>query len=154
MAKVRFDQETRDNKILRDKLGLYLRLEFALQGLGEKALTVEHLAAFNAFKQKEDVVFAYELQIEEPPEIAEAWRHLDALPNAIVQELRTIRQALHKWTTALKGHANNAKFTPSHVTRPDNPTWDVAKQAQASQKACGKAIDQLSAAIKKITEQS
>jgi hypothetical protein len=100
MAKVRLDREIADREVLRKKLSLYLKLEFALEQLAIQAGTVEIFTRWKLVSG-EQTVSLEQMQIAEPGEITEAWNYLDVFPMKTIQEMRIIRTSLRKSANAL-----------------------------------------------------
>jgi len=92
-AKVRYDQEVAAKEALRQKLALLLKLEFALRQLIDKARGTKFMFASAIPGQ---TFSARDFDIEEPPELEEAWASLDIFPRHLIGEIRNVRNSLRK----------------------------------------------------------
>jgi hypothetical protein len=88
MAKVRLDEDIAAETLRRKKLGLFTRLEFALDRLHEEAYGREGLTEKGPIDRK---VTLQQMRIAMPPELEEAWRNLEMFPRPVVEALAAIR---------------------------------------------------------------
>lgn len=95
MSKVRQDREAVEREIFRKRLGLYLKIEFAMRLLLDEARSLDAHLAFGPVGCTIEVSVD-EFRLTEPPELDEAWEYLDVFPAELVQELRTIRNGLRE----------------------------------------------------------
>ena len=149
MAKVMLDREIADREVLRKKLSLYLKLEFALQVLGSEASVVVNSTEWIFNRNKS--VTVEELKIAEPQEIGEAWNYLDVFPMQTIKELRIIRATLRKCAITLNGHPPGTKWTVEIGVMKNYPVQVINNFAKEIRNACKAAVEQLSTAVQAIT---
>jgi len=102
MEKVNLDRELSDRDTLRRKLGIYLKLEFALQLLGADPGKIANKLKWTVLLSDRSVPVA-DMRTVEPPEINEAWEHLEMFPRSVIGELQLIRVSLRAWRDILDG---------------------------------------------------
>ncbi len=81
--------------LLRKRLGLYLKIEFAMRVLHDEARNLDAQLSFGPVGCTIEVSVD-QFRLAEPPELDEAWEYLDVFPSELVQELRTIRNGLRE----------------------------------------------------------
>jgi hypothetical protein len=148
IQKVRLDREIADREILRKKLSLYLKLEFALQELGDRARLIGKSTSWIINNSKK--VSLEDIQIIEPSEIEEAWNYLDVFPMQTIQEMRTVRTSLRKCATLLDGYPLQSEWKVSIISEQNNPTYAINQASKEIEAACGAAVLQLASAIRAI----
>jgi hypothetical protein len=94
-AKVRHDREVLASEIMRRKLALYLKIEFAFRQVSEDAHQKGGGITFGPITGMR-IIRADDFAIEEPPELEEAWTYLDLFPRKIISEIRNVRNCLRK----------------------------------------------------------
>jgi hypothetical protein len=94
-AKVRHDREVLAQEIMRRKLALYLKIEFAFRQLTEEARNKSAQVSFGPLTGME-TIRAHNFMIDEPTELEEAWTYLDLFPRKIISEIRNVRNCLRK----------------------------------------------------------
>jgi len=135
MAKVNLDRELAvDGK----RLGLQLRLSFALNQLWPQAASVAD--ATNPFKlyNKQKIVPISTLTILEPPEIAEAWGNLELLSKDVNLRLLIIRSALQHLNITISAHSQE-EMTVSI----GGPSDNIHNSAAAVANACKNILAEL-----------
>ncbi len=95
MSKVWHDREEAARELLRKRLGLYLKIEFAMRVLHDEARNLDAQLSFGPVGGTIEVSVD-QFRLAEPPELDEAWEYLDVFPGELVQELRTIRNGLRE----------------------------------------------------------
>lgn len=155
MQKVRLDREIADREVLRKKLCLYLKLEFALQALGKQASEVANKTTWNLLSRDKKVSIE-NIRLIEPAEIDEVRNYLDLLPIQTIKEMRTIRSSLRKCALAIDGYDEGTEW-PVEITSSSwgpkgNPTGSIGKAAKDVDSACQAVVTESASAIQEITE--
>lgn len=152
MAKVGLNREIADRQEMRRKLAIYLKLEFALLVLSIKAAHAEKITSWQPVSYNQKAVSADDLNILEPPEIREAWEHLDAFPLPVIQQLRLIRVSIRLWQEAVESKDSAGPWVPEISSiHGDNPTPDVRQSARIIKNACDEIVAQLKSAIQQMS---
>jgi hypothetical protein len=93
MAKVDYDREVYWRTIEREKLGLYLRLQYGLESLSEDVKKAQEV--LTGSKPGSSILKAW-ISIGAREEIDEVWKKLELVPISIGDEIVPIRNALLK----------------------------------------------------------
>jgi hypothetical protein len=101
LLRLRFDREQANLALGREKRRLLLKLQFSLEILSLEATTVLKDLSMDTRDLNKKLPIE-SIKMPEPPEIAEAWSHLDAFPVSTVQELKGIRIALRQYKELLE----------------------------------------------------
>lgn len=149
LAKVEFDREISDRDLLRRKLGLFLRLEAALEELNANASQVKDKLQTSYLHIKDRNLITEEFLLDEPAAISEAWDNLDFFPAVMIVELRVVRKSTKLLSEQGKKLGHNREWKYSSIA----PTElsEVSKQIDALIKAVRNLQVSLQAEIKKIT---
>jgi hypothetical protein len=118
MAKVWQDKEVAAQTLARKKLGLFLRLEFALDRLHDEAYGRQGLTEKGPVSR---TVTLQQMRIAMPQELDEAWVNLDVFPGAVVESLVAIRTNMHD----LRDIHDNEKSEEFAVNSGDVPNSSV-----------------------------
>ncbi|MGW1423195.1 hypothetical protein ACWAT4_24115 [Bradyrhizobium manausense] len=111
IAKVQHDRAIVERDDMRRKLALYLKLDFAFGQLIEKARS--RGVKFTFAPGFPDWVFrASDFDLEEPPELEEAWALLDIFPRHLIAEIRNVRNSLRR-LAAIKKDLGDKTVSPS-----------------------------------------
>ena len=108
-AKVRHDREIAERDEMRRKLALYLKVEIAFTELIEKARSGKFMFASGL---KHATFTATDFDVDEPPELEEAWTSLDIFPRHLIAEIRNVRISLRKMMS-LKARIGDREIRPS-----------------------------------------
>jgi hypothetical protein len=118
MAKIHFDERTAREVVRRKTLGLFMRLDFAVDVLQHEAkyLLKEETAPPESSSENYSVVVE-DLALSEMQEIKEAWENLDYFPVALSEEFYEVQNDLYNFAQFKKDHAG--KSFPSEYGMPE-----------------------------------
>src|ERR1700676_567987 len=94
MAKVYEDRDRERREIDRKKMGICLRLRFAVHDMGERASDVRRI--LNSYQTLAGKISPEAVRIDVPQEIEDAWNSLELLPLDASLQLNAIRSELSK----------------------------------------------------------
>jgi hypothetical protein len=139
MAKVTLDRELSDRELLRRKVGLYLRLEFALTLLKAEAFSIERRTRVGSHAPQ-----CIDLKVTDAPEIDEAWTHIEFFPRPLIKELHRVRLALRFLRNTIREEG---------VTVLDRRTCEALNEyATRAVRACETIIELIRRDMHRITE--
>jgi len=145
MAKVNQDRQMKDEELLREKTGLYLRLQFSLQALETGLQQLEENTRWWVNPEKLDhkpIVDEVVPKIDNHPEINEAWEKLEYFSVPISRELHRVRLFLRFLSHLLAKKTNFVKgVPPQYICKAIN---DLTKDALPS---CKKITDLIKAEL-------
>jgi hypothetical protein len=142
MEKVNLDRELSDRDTLRRKLGIYLKLEFALQLLGADSGKIANKLKWTVLLSDRSVPVA-DMRTVEPPEINEAWEHLEMFPRSVIGELQLIRVSLRAWRDILDGVDPLTEWKVEPFAIKGNRASDVRELAYKVSVACENIVERL-----------
>jgi hypothetical protein len=100
MAKVTQDGELARREFLRRQLSAFLKLDITVRNFRDVASERE---AQITFVDPGGRITVGELNLEEPPEIEEAWDNLDVFPRHLIREIALIREGLRRLEVLMEG---------------------------------------------------
>lgn len=145
MAKVKLDEELNRKSRVRQDLGVFLRLDFALNVLRHEADVIAESVPLSARGTKVDVV-GKRIRIKEPDALIESWNNLQAFPPSISERLADIRGILYDFANYESVLAEGAwEITaympaPSELKQVHHTAIKLAKQAKDTREALQPAI--------------
>jgi len=142
MAKVYLDRELAERKNAQEKLSLYLKLGFALTELSAQADIIQKKTAWTIGYRKPPVE-KEEMEIREPPEVAEAWDKLEALPVETIAAINIVRSSIRACAATLNKHPPKTAWPVDFDVTGVNPTSGICKLAAEITKASNAAAKQL-----------
>jgi hypothetical protein len=107
MAKVKQDGDLHRREFLRRQLSLYLKLDITVRNFRD---TANEREAKITFVDPGAGISVGELDLEEPPELGEAWENLDVFPRHLIREIASIREGLRRLEVLMDGLPNDRQI--------------------------------------------
>jgi hypothetical protein len=131
MAKVSLDRQLAEQELNRQRVGLHLRLSFALNQLLMDAGKARDASRST---QRDEPIPASDLTVLEPLEIAEAWEHLELFSIDISKRLLFLRATLQQMNRIIAGSSDITNHTIKITS--GTPSEKVHTQAFAVTNVC------------------
>ena len=112
MAKVYEDRDRERREIDRKKMGICLRLRFAVHDMGERASDVRRI--LNSYQTLAGKISPEAVRIDVPQEIEDAWNSLELLPLDASLQLNAIRSELSKMARCMGALDTSQSIAPWH----------------------------------------
>lgn len=120
VLKIEFDREKEHRDLLRVRLGVFLRLQAALAVLLLETETCDEIFTYDGSDKTvtgEDLIFL------EPPEIGEAWAHLDLFPKSAILDLSSLKRIIRWVSEEVTRLGPNKIITFKSTPRELNKYW-------------------------------
>ncbi|WP_441280170.1 hypothetical protein [Bradyrhizobium sp. 63_E2_N1_3] len=148
MEKVAVDRDEHRREFVRRQLAQYLKLDIAIRSFRPDVQLVD---ARMVFLEAGGMLPPQDVVIQEPPELREAWDHLDVFPRRLIREIATIRASIRRLDEILAiAEAGPQTYFSGDALDDTTDIGTLHTQVSAISEACGIILDGLAPEIERL----